>query len=422
MHELIPSIILLVFFTFWSAFFSASEIALFSLPSTKIKSFQADKNPRHRLIAQLVLKPRDLLVTVFMLNTLVNVLLQNTASSMFGNAASWTLKVGVPLVITLVVGEILPKYIAMQHNISLSYLLAPTVSFFTNVLRPIREFIVAITTPISRLLFFFLKKEKTISKEELLHVLKTSQEFGVLHPDEAEMINGYLELQDEQVKEVMWPKENVLFYNIHDPLTKLTHLFVEEECTRLPVCDKELDHVLGIITADQYFIHQPSLHSPDDLRKILKKPFFVPENTPARLLWRRFDERQEMLALIVDEYGAVSGLITREDLVEEITGEITDRRDQAPLYTWAGDDTIIANGKLELSEFEEIFGIPLYSPNKMITIAGWLIEHLGEIPKSGTKYETAQFFFQILNADPNRIKNVYIRNKEHKKGASQNHA
>lgn len=413
MHEVL-FILAILFLTYWSAYFSISEISLFSLPSTKIKAYQNDKDPRKQLIAKLVLRPRDLLVTVFMMNTLVNILLQNVASAMFGAASSWVLKVGVPLFITLILGEIIPKYVALQMNVRLAYRVAPLINFFTNFLRPIREWTVAVTSPISRIMFFFLKKEKNISKEELHHVLKTSQEFGVLHSAEAVLIDGYLNLQDAQAKELMRPREDILYYSIHEPLSKLMYLFVDQQCSRLPVCDKDLDNVLGILTADQFFIHRPSIENSEDLKKILKKPFFIPETTPARLLFRRFNEKNEVLALIINEYGAISGLITREDLVEEVIGEIIDRRDKQPLYTKAGPNAIIANAKLELSELTEIFGIVLESPNNMLTIGGWLIEQLGEIPKNGTKYETQQMLFQVLAADPNRIKSIYIRKKQHK--------
>jgi CBS domain containing-hemolysin-like protein len=117
------------------------------------------------------------------------------------------------------------------------------------------------------------------------------------------------------------------------------------------------------------------------------------------------------MALVVDEYGSVSGLITHEDLVEVVIGEISDRRDVHPLYVRDGKDVIIANAKLELTEIEDLFGVRLESPNNMLTIGGWLTEQFGDIPKPGMQYETKDLFFQILDADPNRVKRVYISSK-----------
>ncbi len=405
----------LLFLTFWSAFFSASEIALFSLSPTKIRSYQSSHDQRKRLIARLVLQPRDLLVTVFMMNTVVNILLQNVTSAMFGTLSSWLLKVGVPLLITLILGEIIPKYIALQKNIQLSYRVAPTIDFLTRILKPIREITVKVTTIVSGLMFFFLKKEKNISREEIAHVLSSSMTTGILSTDEAELIQGYLDLKEAQIKELMRPREEIISFDLQEPLSKLIHLFVDQECTRIPVCEKGIDTAIGVITAQNYFIHRPAIKKTEDLKKYLEKPFFVPENTDAKILLKKFAEKDEHLALIVDEYGAITGLLTREDLFEEVVGEIEDRRDQEPLYLKTGKDVIIASGKLELEELAELTGVQLISPNGMLTIGGWLTEQIGEIPKSGTNFETAEFLFQILAAEPNRIKKVYIRKKHSKK-------
>lgn len=409
---MIETTILIAFITLLtllSGFCSGSEAALFSLSITQIKTYKTDANPRKKLIATLLSQPRDLLVTIFMINTMVNILLQNVVSHLFGQYASWLLTIGVPLLLTLVFGEIIPKYLGLQNNAAFSYQVAPIIDRVQSWLSPIRRATVAITTPISRVLFFYLKKEESISKEELEHVLKTSQEHGVFDEEEGELIIGYLELQDTMVKELMNPRGDILIYDIEEPLTKLTYLFVDQELTRVPVCEKNLDNMLGIITAKQYFLHRDSIAAPKDLIPLLSKPFFVPETTSARILMRRLNEKREILAVVVDEYGSISGLITREDLIEVVIGEITDPKEKNDLYTRSGANEIIASGKLELSEFNEIFDVELDSPGNMVTIGGWLTERLGEIPKGGTKYEIDPFLFQVLASSPSRIRRLYIR-------------
>ncbi len=412
--EEILLIICLILFTLIAGMSSASEIALFSLSSMRIKTYRTDPDPRKRLVANLVLKPRDLFVTLFMVNITVNILLQNSASSLFGEGSGWALKVGVPLMLTLVFGDILPKYIALNNNTRISYAVAPSVSAVETTLTPLRKLILAITVPVSQVMFFFLKREHDISKEEMQHVLKASQENGVLDTDEAMLVSGYLDLQDSQIKEYMRPRDEMLYYDINEPLSKLVNLFVDQECTRVPVCDQTIQNVIGIATANRYLLHRNRIHTVEELLPTLSKPFFVPESTPARKLMRQFDSRGEVMAIVVDEYGSVAGLITREDLVEVVVGNIADRRDTQSKYTRAGEDVIIASGKLELSEFEEIFGVPLYSPNNMVTLGGWLCEAIGDIPKSGTKYETAEFLFQVLSANPNRVRRVYVRRLSHR--------
>ncbi len=409
MIESVFLIIFLIILTFGSGFFSGSETALFSLSPMQIKAYKQDPDPKKRLIFTLLSKPKDLLVTVFMLNTLVNILLQNTASDFFGDNAGWSLKIGVPLFLTLVFGEIIPKNICMQNNVRVSYLTAPYVNFFHQLLGIVRKYTIMITHPISKLMFFYLRKEKSISQDELAHVLSTSEKYGVLHKDEANLVWGYLKLQDATVKEIMVPKEDILFYDIEEPITKLIHIFVDKECSRLPVCKKGLDNVLGIVSSTNFFMHCTSTSTGKDIKKIITKPQYIPENTPAKNLFRKSEETKEVLTLVVDEYGSVSGLVTKEDVVELVVGEITDKRDQKPLFTQSGKNEIIASGKLELLEFNRIFQADLKSPGNMVTIGGWLTEKLGMIPKGGTTFEKEGFLFQVLSADPNRIRRIYIR-------------
>jgi len=403
--------ILLLFLIICSGFFSASETALFSLPATKIKAYQNSKDSRRKLIAKLVSEPRDLLVTVFMLNTLVNILIQNTASDMVGQYASWLLKVGLPFVLMFFLGEIIPKYIGLKNNVKLADDMIVPIDILQNILSPIRKIIVKVTVPISRVLFFFLKKEESISKEELNHVLKTSEERGVLDPSEAELIRGYLNFRDTSVRELMRPKEDIIFFDINEPLSKLIYLFTEQECSRMPVCDHSMDKVLGMITAKQFFLNRQKITTSHDLVKYLVKPLYVPENISATALRIQFEVHKQVIALVVDEYGSICGLITHEDLVEEVIGEIADLRDTKSLYTKAGSNGMIASGRLELDDFNEFFQTNLSSKNN-VTIGGWLSEEIQEIPQSGSKYNLQGFHFKVLSAGPNRIYRLYISRLE----------
>lgn len=401
---MIPYLIALLVLLFFSGYFSAAETALFSLSPLKIKAYRTSSDPRRRLISDLLAQPRDLLVTVFMLNTVVNVLIQNVFSSMVGAGASWTLKVGVPLVITLFIGEILPKYLGLQNNVVFSHVVAPSIHFFQILLKPLRRLVIAITAPISRGLFFFLKQEESISNDELQHVLNTSEKEGLLQADEAKMVWGYLELQEASVKEVMLPREDMLAHDIADPLSKLIHLFADKKLSDVAIYEKEIDNIIGILSAKQYFLHRDMIQKSSDLRQFLHRPFYIPENAPARYLFRKFEETHQALAIVVDEYGANSGMVLREDIVAMMLG-VAEEEDQ--LFTRASKNEIIASGKMELSIFNETFDVNLESQN--ITLGGWLIEQLGDIPKSGTKYQTKDFLFQVLAAEPTRIRRIYVR-------------
>lgn len=399
----------LICLLFLSAFLSASETSLFSLSPLTIKSYRHSSQSRLVLISRLMERPREVLVTILILNVLSNILVQNTVSSIFGAFSSWVIKIGVPLILTLLLGEVIPKSIAMANNSSFAYFSAPWIDRATKFLRPIRDPLTRITSWISRFLFFFLTEEKEISQEELRHVLQTSEASGVLLPQECSLIGGALDLQQSLVKERMRPREEILYYNIREPLERLIHFFVDLEISRIPICDGSLENLLGIFSAKRFFFHKDQIHQPSDLIPFLKKPYFTPEAIKAWTLLKNLRDRAESLAMVVDEYGSISGLITQEDLIESVVGEIIDKRDEKNLYTRSGSDAIIANGKLELTEFKEIFGVALHSKSPVLTLGGWLIEQLGTIPSIGTKYADGQFLFYILEAEPNRIRKIYVR-------------
>ncbi len=402
--------LLLIFLTFSAAYCSASEVALFSLSPHKVKAFSCSSDSREKTVGELLSSPRDLLVTVFMLNTVSNILLQNVASNIFQDTGGWALKVGFPLVLTLIFGEILPKYIALRNNVQLSLLFAPSVQFLQNILAPIRKWTIYLTTPISRAFFFYLRKEPKITKEEVSHALETAQKQSVLSHQEVDMVQGYLDLLDSDVKELMRPKEDILFYDIQTPLSKLAYLFSEEKLNRVPVCDKHIDNVIGVISAAQYFVFKDRIKENQGLLKLLDKPFFVPEQTSARVLLKKFYTGHQVMALVVDEYGLLTGLITLEDIAEVVIGNVDDSRDQKQLYTVAGKNELIVNGKMELSELNEIFDTELESEN-VVTIGGWLEEQLDGIPPNGTKLEKEGLLFHILTATPRKIERIYIRKK-----------
>lgn len=406
---------LVLFFTFISGFLSLSQIALFSLSSSELKLYKKDPSPRRQLIASLLSRPKDLLVTILMSDIAVNILVQNFAANLFGDFASWGLKVGVPLTLTLFFGEIIPKTIALPNNAKIAYAVSPAINALQRVLWPIRVVTTMITSQLSRLLFFFLKKEKEISKDELHHVLETSETHGILSNEEAEIIDGYLSLTEYTVKERMRPRYEMLVYDLEEPLSKLLYLFVEKECSRVPICKGDLQNLLGLISAQSFFEHKTEIQQPSDLLKFMSKPYYVPETIHAKSLLRKFLFSDQKIGIVLDEYGAVSGLITQEDLFEVVIGEITDMRDEKTRYTKAGKDVIITSGKFELSEFEELFDVALPSENNMVTIGGWLTEQMGDIPKSGTKFIWNNFLFQVLTADPTRVRRIYIRRLDEKK-------
>lgn len=401
--------LLLLFFLLCSASLSSSEVALFSLPSTRVKAFRGAEDRRKRAVASLLRTPGDLLVSLIILNIVINIGVQNTAAVLFGNTSGWVLNVIVPYVLVLVFGEILPKSVGLGNNVRIATRVAPAMQHIHALLLPVRTLLLAVTQRLSHWLFFYLKPEREISLDELQYALKTSHQYGILSGEEAEFVTGYLHVREAHVKEHMRPREEVLFFDLAEPLSKLIALFVDEECSQIPLCKGGLDKVVGLITVQTFFAHKEDVQTPQDLLPLLKKPLFVPETMQGLALIRQFYENDESIALVVDEYGAIAGLISLEDIVEAIVGEISDRRDEKSRYTLIGGDVMIASGKLELADFEKVFSVSLPSASNVVTLGGWLVEQMGDIPKTGTRWSGQGFLFHVLASDVKRVRRIYVR-------------
>jgi len=396
---MIAFILVLVALALLSGFFTLSQIALFSLTTSEVRLQKSES------IRRLLSKPRELLVTLLFCDIFANIMIQNTTAHLFGQSSSWAIKIAIPLAIALLFGEIFPKTAGLAFNQTIAPKVAPIIEWVQRILGPLRTFITFITTHISQLLFFFLKKDKGLSNDEIDYVLQASKKNGLLHSDEARLVEGFFSLSRHKIREKMHPRSEILCFDIEAPKEQLIHLFVDKECARVPVYRKELQNLLGICHAIDFF----RLKEMNNLQSILKPPFYVPETLSARSLLRQFLQRGETLAMVVDEYGSISGLITKEDVMEMVVGDIVDMRDKKPLYTQSSKDMVISSGRLEISQFEKIFNVTLPSKNKMVTIGGWLTEQMGDIPKTGSHYRWKQFIFQVLSAGPNRVRTVYIK-------------
>ena len=407
------NVFLLVFLLFvligFSAIFSASETSLFSLSSFTIKTYKESNIARKKKIAKLLSKPRDLLVTILILNITANILIQNTASSIFGNISSWVLKVGVPLILTLLFGEVIPKSLALTNNKKVANFVSGFIAFVFILIKPVRIFLTKITSYISRLMFFFLKKEHPLNIDELKHVIKETKNSNILSDEEKELIQGYLHLNSSSLKENLRPKDEIIFYDINKPITELIDLFVNKELSRVPICDKQIDNILGILSLKRFFLNFEKIKEARDLKDFLKKPLFVPDSMNSYALLNKLRESRENIAIVVDEYGTVIGLITQEDLFENVIGKISDTKDIKQKYTFTSKDVIIASSKMTMEEINEIFNVDIENPTNAVTIGGFLIDKLKKIPQSGTKLVIDNLLFYVLASEPNRVRRVYIR-------------
>lgn len=355
-------------------------------------------------------KPKSLLITILILHVSVNLGVQNVISSILGDTQGVFFNVALPFVLTLVFGEILPKTIAMTKDELISSKVSRIVQFCSWVLTPIRFVFLTITKVGSFLTAFFLKKDSDITKEEIKHAVVSFKETGLMTKDEIKLLLGSLKLSEMQVKEVRCQRQNIFFHDIHSSPQKLRDLFSKKRFSKIPIVDRDIDHVIGIINATDFFSNNHRIHEAKDLYEIMEKPFFVPESMLSRTLLAHFDDKKTEIAMLVDEYGGISGLVTREDLVEIVLGQINDGRQEKTLFTRQGEDVIICSGKYELTDLESLFEIEIERIGHETTVGGYVLEILGDIPKSGYKVTHNGLMFHVLLATEAKVSRVYVKN------------
>lgn len=398
----------ILFFVFCSSFISLAQIALFSLPSSLISHYKRSKHKQHRVVAALLSHPHHLLITLIFLDIGFNIGIQNCFAILVGDTSSSLLTVGLPLVITLILCEILPKTIALPFNTQISSFVAPIITTFTKLFKPLLHWaILTINYLVQKILRN--KTSDMIQLQELKEVLQSCKDFGVVSQEESRLLYGYLSLSDCTMKERMQPRQNILFYDIQTPIEHLYSLFSVQHCSRVPVCDGDLQNLLGICTAKTLILQKQILRDSSELLPLLEKPYYIPSTVSAKMALCHLTAEEKSLGIIIDEYGSIQGLITLEDLFEIVSGDISDQRTEPVLYTKSGENIIIASGLLELSDLSEIFGVDFPTYNNSATLGGWLIEQLGSIPVAGTKLSWNHFSFQVLDAAPNYIRRVYVR-------------
>jgi CBS domain containing-hemolysin-like protein len=309
-----------------SAFFSGSETALFSLSKVRVRRLQLEEARNSKVLASLLNKPRRLIISILIGNMLVNILASTTASSLsldlFGEKGIGFSIVAMTVLI-LIFGEITPKVIAIRNSERIATWVAPYISVFSRAVRPLRwvlTFIVNLITPqFSRR----IKEEKIhLTEEELKKAVELGRREGVLNPEEEKMIKSVFRFGDKTARDLMLPPNKITAVDISTPLSTIRSIIAKKELSRLPIFENKLDNIIGILYAKDLFI--ASRGGAFDLRNILRIPFYVDGGIKLDELLRTFRTHRIHMALIKGAGGKLKGLITLQDLLEEIVGQIKD--------------------------------------------------------------------------------------------------
>jgi len=413
-------IITLVLLLILSAFFSGSEVAFFSIKQKNLEEDFKSSKLISRYANNLISFPRRLLITILVGNTLANVAI-SIVSVTLALEIAYLYNVTINLILTfqiilvtiiiLLFCELLPKVFASKHpNLTIRLIVLP-IYLFSLIIYPVSELI----TEVIRLTFSKIKFDKSksaITEKEISDLAELGHERGTLEEDEQEIISSFVEFKSVLVVEVMTPRVDMVSFPYNVSIEVLIETINKSGYSRFPVYQESLDKIIGIVHAKDllpYLINK-SFIKVETISKITREVLFVPERKKISDMLKEFQQKKMHLAVVVDEFGGTSGLITLEDIIEEIIGEIWDEHDpEEDAIKVISPEKISVLGKIPITEVNELIGLELFpASDEYDTIAGLIINQAGDIPKEGYSFNLNNYKLTVKEVLKKRIKRIEL--------------
>ena len=421
-------IIILVILILINAFFAATEIAFISLNDAKIEKDAKDGNKKAKQILKMLKSPSKFLATIQIGITLAGFLSSAFASDAFADDLapilnSWmpffSLEVwrGISIVLitiilsffTLVFGELVPKRLAMKYYDKISYATISIIRGISVVTAPFVKLLTASTNMVSKIFGVSESEEEVVTEEEIKMMIAEGEEKGTIEQGERQLLNNVFEFNDIIVSEIMTPRTDMYAIDINDNIKEILDQVDEFKYSRIPVYDESIDDIQGILFVKD--ILKPLKDGKDiNIKKIMREPYFVPESKDIDELFKEMQQNKVQMAIAIDEYGGTAGLITMEDILEELVGNIFDEYDEEEIDVKKIDDnTYILSGAVTAYELKKIFEIEL-PEGDYETLSGYLLERLGRIPEDDEHpvIEDEKLTYKVEEIEDKRIKYVKV--------------
>ncbi|MGN8887301.1 HlyC/CorC family transporter [Blautia sp. HCP28S3_G10] len=407
-YQLIILIILLAL----SAFFSSNETALMAVNKIRLRALADDGNRRAALVLDIVENHTPKMLSAILIgNNIVNITASSLATTLAYHFGGYMVSIatGLLTVLVLIFGEITPKNYATLNAEKITLRYIPVLKFFMTVMTPF----IFIINLFSRGVMYLLRVDpdaasKAMTEEELRTIVDVSHEDGVIESDEKEMIYNVFDLGDANAKDIMVPRVNVTFASVDNTYDELIDIFRQDRFTRLPVYEENQDNVVGIINMKDLLLYDKN--EPFDIHQFLRKPHFTYEYKDISELLVEMRASTFNIAIVVDEYGEMTGLITLEDILEEIVGEIHDEYDESEneLVKKISNHEYIIEGSMSLDDVNDHLGTTFKSED-YDSLGGLIIEHLDRLPEEGDEVITEDNIRLVVEKlNKNRIESVHI--------------
>ncbi len=402
-----------------SFFCSCSETAMFSLSHITIEDIKIKHKRRGEILQFLLNHPQKLLLTILICNIFANIFATLTATRIFeknfSNCPVW-LPVIIITIILLIFGETTPKSIAVYFNRSISILVSPVFYFLSKLFTPVIFILNKVATllvNINSAVFFRNISEKAYyHPDEIMEVIRTSKSQGIIEETEGDLLRNIVEFTRTDIWKIKRQRDEIVSAPIDITINELILLIKDTKFSRLPIWENTEENIIGILHAKDLLKINENKRKLSYYRYLLKPVLFVPESTEAEELLNIFRTKNLHMALTIDEYGGISGLVTLEDIIEIVLGDVIDKDDVVPMYHTYSTDMIEAEGRMPLDDFNDVFGTELKS-SQTVTIAGYILEKINRIPIAGEIFTFDDLHFKISGAQPHKIEKILVTKKLH---------
>jgi putative hemolysin len=406
-----------------SAILTGAEAAYFSLGRARLKHVAPkDEDDPVGEPKPLIERPHELLVTLLVGITVINIgaaaLAATIADAIFGPTVGLFVEIIVLVFVLTTFGEVLPMTLAVKYPERFLAVVGRPVAWLGLVLAPVRAALAGLTALMVRLVSRGRTEQATLSEEELRTLVDVGASEGVVEREEREMIHKVFELEDTLVRSVMVPRTDMVCLDVETPPAEILPALREHLHSRVPVYEGSIDVIVGILYAKDLLPFMEGLPSDFDLRAHLHPPYFVPESKRADALLQEFQAKRVQMAIVVDEYGGTAGLVTLEDLLEELVGEIADEYDEPERLIQRVDATTYrVAGKLPIEQLNAAIGVKI-SNESYDTVGGWVLDLFGRVPRRAERAETAGLQLTVEKVERTRIVEVLVSLKKPAKEAA----
>lgn len=405
----------LVVLVLLSAFFSATETAFSSLNKIKLKNLVNNGDKRALKTYNLAEDYSSLISTILIGNNIVNIMSSSLATLLFvkwfGDDLGVTYSTIVMTLIVLTFGEITPKSIAKEIPEQFAMAVTPVVSVLVIVLKPV-NFIFDCLRKLLSLLIKVKNDDEGYSSDEFITIVEEAHNDGEMDEHEADLITNAIEFNDLEVKDVLVPRVDVAAIEDTATLDEIEKMFRETGYSRLPVYRETIDNIIGILhEKDFYYIYYTKAKT--QISQIIKDVLYTSPQIRVSALLRQLQSSKIHLAVVIDEYGGTAGIITMEDILEELVGEIYDEHDEVEeFYTKVDDSTYLVKGDLDIDDMFEYFNIVMKEEYDFVTTSGWVIHNCDCIPTIGTQFDFENLHITVTDADKKMVKEIKVEVKE----------